>query len=433
MAETRNEPLAAWLDRHGMSVRELVDAVNDAIRDFTGRPGNTSERTGFRWLSGENRSPQARQRIALERVTGLPVTDLGFVPRGKPKSAPLPPAALPEDPSVHRRRFVGAATGTAAAVAVPLIAASNSRSQRVGTSDVIRLRDKVETLVQLDAERGGHTALERAALAGADEALSLQRRSATQRVRQRLYAVASDFVSTAAWSMIDAGQLHAAGKQLERALTLAGMSQDPDMTMEVWNLRAMLARQEKEFGEAVAAAQAMQATAIARRSPLHASLAHARTAISLAHAGDRRTALRSLGRAEDALGKVHMADPRPPWITFYGPAELYSLTAIVRDVVGDPAEAEAASYRALGALPDTHRRNRAHTTARLSLAQLHQGDVEQACATSADVFEIMAGDPLPGRVRQLLGDFHRDLITLAPPRVAHEWTDRYRTEWSTSA
>ncbi|MFI1568888.1 XRE family transcriptional regulator [Streptomyces sp. NPDC020490] len=434
MAETKNEHLAAWIDRHDMSIEELVDAVNDAIHDFTGRQGTTSERTGYRWLAGKSRWPQERQRIALERVTGLTATDLGFVPRGNPKTTPLPPAALPEDPSVHRRRFVGAATGTVAAVAAPLIASPNSRPQRVGTSDVIRLRDSVETLVQLDAARGGHTALERAALAGADEALSLQQHSATQRVRQRLYAVASDFVSTAAWSMIDAGQLDAAGKHLDRALTLAGMSQDPDMSMQVWNLRAMLARQRDDYGEAIAAAQAMQTTTIARRSPLHASLAHARTAISLAHAGDRRSAaLRSLGRAEDALGKVDLADPRPTWIAFYGPAELYSLTAIVRDVVGDPAEAEAASHRALGALPHSYRRNRGHTTARLALAQLHQGDVEQACATSAAVFEIMAGDPLPGRMRRLLGDFHRDLITLAPPRVAHEWTDRYRTEWSTPA
>ncbi|MEU9412513.1 hypothetical protein AB0E08_43415 [Streptomyces sp. NPDC048281] len=335
---------------------------------------------------------------------------------------------------MHRRRFVGAATGTVAAVAAPFIASPNSRPQRVGTSDVIRLRDSVENLVQLDAARGGHTALERAAIAGADEALSLQHRSATQRVRQRLYAVASDFVSTAAWSMIDAGQLDAAGKHLDRALTLAGMSQDPDMSMQVWNLRAMLARQCDDYAEAIAAAQAMQTTTIARRSPLHASLAHARTAISLAHAGERRTAaLRSLDRAEDTLGKVDLADPRPTWIAFYGPAELYSLTAIVRDVVGDPAEAEAASHRALGALPHSYRRNRGYTTARLALAQLHQGDVEQACATGAAVFEIMAGDPLPGRMRRLLGDFHRDLITLAPPRVAHEWTDRYRTEWSTPA
>lgn len=432
MAETRNEHLAAWLDHNGMSVKELVDAVNDAIRDFTGRLGKTAERTAFRWLSGENRWPQERQRRALEIVTGLSVAALGFVPRGKSTAVPTPPAP-PEDPSVHRRRFVGAATGTAAAVAVPLVAAS-FRPQRVNTSDVIRLRDSVAELVALDAKRGGHSALARDALAGADEALGLQRRSTTQRVRQRLFGVAADFTATAAWSLIDAGRLDAAGKHLDRALTLAGMSQDPDMTMQVWNLRAMLARQRKDFAEAVAAAQAAQATIIARRSPLHASLAHARVAIGLAHSSDRRGALRSLGRAEDALAKVDMQDPRPTWIAFYGPAELYSLTAIVRDVVGDPTEAEAASYRALSALPDTYRRNRAHTTARLALTQLHQDDVDQACATSADVFEIMAGDPLPGRMRQLLGDFQRDLITRAPSaQIAHEWMDRYRTEWSTPA
>ncbi|MER6358579.1 hypothetical protein ABT186_44065 [Streptomyces sp. NPDC001634] len=332
---------------------------------------------------------------------------------------------------MHRRRFCGAATGTAAAVAVPLIATS-SRPSRVGTSDVIRLRDSIDTLIALDAERGGHTALERAALAGAAEALDLQQRSTTQRVRARLFALASDFTATAAWSLIDAGQLDGAGRHLDRALTLAGMAQDPEMTMQVWNLRAMLARQRKNFGEAVAAAQAAQATWAARRSPLHASLAHARTAIGLANAGDRRAALRSLGRADDAMARADTTAPRPTWIAFYGPAELHSLTAIVRDTVGDPAEAEAASYKALTALPETYRRNRAHTTARLALAQLHQGDVEQAYKTSADAFEIMAGDPLPGRMRQLLGDFHRDLITLAPPRIAHEWADRYRTEWSTA-
>ncbi|UQA95701.1 XRE family transcriptional regulator [Streptomyces halobius] len=426
MAETRNEHLTAWMKDAGMSAAELADAVNEAIRDLTGRPGVTSERTVFRWKSGENRWPQARQRRALEAITGRTVADLGFVPRGKGTTNPVPPTAPPEDP-VHRRRFVGAATSTAAAVAVPRI----TRPPRVGTSDVIRLRDSVENLVALDAERGGHTALERAALAGADEALGLQRRSTTQRVRQRLFAVSSDFVATAAWSLIDAGQLDAAGKHLDRALTLAGMAQDPDMTMQVWNLRAMLARQRKDYGEAIAAAQAAQATTVARRSPLHASLVCARTAIGLAHAGDHRAALRSLGRAEDALEKADLADPRAPWIAFYGPAELYSLTAIVRDVVGHPTEAEAAAYRALSALPETYRRNRAHTTARLALAQLHQGDAEQACATSADIFTIMDGDPLPGRMRQLLGDFQRDLFTLAPSaHVAHEWTDRYRNEWS---
>ncbi|MFJ4880761.1 hypothetical protein ACIP93_36890 [Streptomyces sp. NPDC088745] len=223
-----------------------------------------------------------------------------------------------------------------------------------------------------------------------------------------------------------------AGRHLELSLTLAGLAQDSEMTMQVWNLRAMLARQRRDYPEAVACAQAARATAVARRSPLHASPAHARTAIGLAHSGETRAALNCLGRAETALGKADPAQPRPSWIAFYGWPELHSLTAIVRDVVGDAAEAEAASHRALAVLPDSYRRNRAHTTARLALAQLHQGDVEQACATSGEIFTIMSGVPLQGRMRQVLGDFQRDLIASAPSaHLAHEWIDRYRTEWST--
>ncbi|MGC9500899.1 XRE family transcriptional regulator [Streptomyces sp. WG7] len=428
MAKTRNEALAAWMAEHRMAKGELADAVNTAIASFAGRRGTTSERTVFRWLSGENRWPQDRQRRGLEIVTGLPVTALGFVPRGK--STPVP--ALPEDPDVRRRQFFGAAAGTAAAAAIPLAPVASARPSRVGTSDVIRLRDEVEHLVALDAERGGH-GLEQAALDGAAEALRLQKQSATQRVRQRLFALASDFTATAAWSLIDAGQLDGAGRHLDRALTLAGLAQDSEMAMQVWNLRAMLARQRRNYREAVASAQAAQATAVARRSPLHASLAHARTAVGLAHNGEDRAALACLARAEDALAKADLAQPRATWIAFYSPAELYCLTAIVQDVVGQPAQAEAASHRALAALPETYRRNRAYTTARLALTQLHQDDVEQACATSGQVFEIMAGTPLPGRMRLLLGDFQRDLIARAPSaHIAHEWMDRYRTLWSSS-
>ncbi|WP_327332917.1 XRE family transcriptional regulator [Streptomyces anulatus] len=427
-AAQSNLPLAEWMTEHRMSAPELADAVNDAVAQLTGRTGSTSERTVFRWLSGENRWPQERQRLALEAVTGMAATHLGFVPRGNPSENE---AALPEEGSdVHRRRFLGAAASTAAA-AIPIAPPASARTPHVGTADVIRLRLGIERLVALDDERGGH-GLENVALAGAAEALDLQRRSATQRVRQRLFAVATDYTAQAAWSRIDAGQLDGAAAHLERALTLAGLAQDSERAMQVWNLRAMLARQQRNYHEAVAAAQAAQATAVARRSPLHASLAHARTAVCLAHSGQERPALRHLARAEDSLGKAELEQPRASWIAFYGPAELHSLSAIVHDEVGHPAKAEAASHQALAALAPSYRRNRAHTTARLALAQLHQGDIEQACATSGQVFRIMAGTALPGRMRQIIGDFQRDLIASAPAAVAHEWTDQYRTQWSAS-
>ncbi|MFH8620150.1 hypothetical protein ACH4E8_34420 [Streptomyces sp. NPDC017979] len=422
MAETRNASLAAWMAARQMSAAELADAVNGAIAGFTGRLGTTSERTVFRWLSGESRWPQERQRRGLEIVTGLPATALGLLPRGRFRPVP----AL-EDADVRRRQFLGAVGTAVAATPLPL---ASARPSRVGTGDVIRLRDDVERLVAVDAERGGN-GLEQAALDGAAEALRLQQQSATQRVRRGLFSLASDFTATAAWSLIDAGRLDGADRHLDRALTLAGLAQDSEMTMQVWNFRAMLARQRRDYAQAVASAQAAQATGIARRSPLHASLAHARTAVGLAHGKDARAALRCLGRAEDALAKADLREPRSTWIAFYGPAELYSLAAIVRDVAGHPGPAEAAAHHALAALPEGYRRNRAHTTARLALAQLHQGDVEEACATGTTVFSIMAGTPLPGRLQQLLGDFQRELITHAPSaRATRAWIDRHQTEWS---
>jgi hypothetical protein len=118
-------------------------------------------------------------------------------------------------------------------------------------------------------------------------------------------------------------------------------------------------------------------------------------------------------------------------MVFYGPAELNAMTAIVRDDVEDAEESEAASHVALSQIPAQLRRNRALATAQLALSQLHQRDIEQACATAETVFGLMAGNPLPGRMRSLLGDFHRGLITLAPDTiVAREWGDRCRLEWS---
>lgn len=151
---------------------------------------------------------------------------------------------------------------------------------------------------------------------------------------------------------------------------------------------------------------------------------------SYAHLDDRQAALRSLGRAREALTKAG-TESRPRWTAFYGRAELTAIAAIVQDRIGNHGEAEAASHEALAAIPRQFRRNRALATTRLALAQLHQRDVDQACTTASAVFELMAGAPIPGRMRSLLGDFHRDVITLAPDAsTGREWADRYRSEWS---
>ncbi|CAM5330028.1 XRE family transcriptional regulator [Streptomyces aurantiogriseus] len=414
-----NASLISAMREAGFKQAELAEALNEYLSSH-GYEGTVSDRTVRNWLAGKTRWPHPRQREALEAVFACTAERLGFSP-----PTARPPASEPESP-VRRRNFLTATTGTAAAAMV-----SDTRPTRVGTSDVIRLRSGLDALMALDDNRGGHEGLERAALAGVGEALDKLKLAASQRIRQRLFSVAADYAATAAWSALDARQLGRTEQHLNRALYLAGMAQDPVVELRVWNSYAMLAHQRREYSQAVDAGYAAQSTAITRKDPLFASLAHARTAIGHSNLGDRDAALRSLGHAQEALTKAAPEDPRPSWVAFYGGAELTAITAIVRDRIGDPAEAEAASHKALSGIPKQFRRNRALATTRLALAQLHQRDIDQACATASKVFDLMKGDPLPGRMRTLLGDFHRDLISLASDAgVAQEWGDRFRVEWS---
>jgi transcriptional regulator with XRE-family HTH domain/tetratricopeptide (TPR) repeat protein len=415
-----NESLNTAMQKSGLTQDELADRVNaHLIR--AGYEGTVSDRTVRNWLTGRTGWPHPRQREALEAVFGCTAEELGFSPPTRRR----PTSNAAEDP-LRRRNFLTATSGTAAAMAAPFVGAP----PQVGTSDVIRLRQGLDALMALDDTRGGHEGLERAALAGASEALAKQKLGATQRIRLRLFSVAADYTATAAWSALDARQSDRAHVLLGKALYLAGMAQDPVAELRIWNSYAMLAHQRGERTEAVDSAQAAQATPITKRDPLFASLAHARTAVSHANLVNRQAAVRSLGHAQEALSKADLKDPRPSWMAFYGPAELTAMTAIVHDRIGNPTEAEAASHRALGAIPEKFRRNRALATARLALAQLHQRDIDQACATASSVFELMKGSPIPGRMRSLLGDYYRDLITLAPDAaVAREWGDRYRAEW----
>ncbi|MER5778442.1 hypothetical protein ABT144_29980 [Streptomyces sp. NPDC002039] len=180
MARRRNTALAVWMHEHEMTAEELAERVNGALAEITGRHGTTGERTVFRWLSGESRWTQARLRRALETVTGVAARDLGFVPRGHHSTE----AEHDQETPMLRRTLV---TGIAA-VAAPLAGARHS----VGSADVIRLRNGLDMLMAADDAQGGSTTLERAALAGARDALALQQRGATDRVRLRLFSLAAN-------------------------------------------------------------------------------------------------------------------------------------------------------------------------------------------------------------------------------------------------
>ncbi|MFE7269960.1 helix-turn-helix domain-containing protein [Streptomyces sp. NPDC057623] len=412
-----NAILKSRMEELGLTQEELAGRMNAALAEITGRPGDVSDRTVRNLLNGTSRRPIGRTCAALERVFGCSVEDLGF-------TAPRTMQHPQEDP-VRRRAFIASATGTAAA-AVPLMA----QRRTVGMSDVARVAAGMNALVEADDRQGGHTELERAAVQGRDGVLELQQRNAGERVRRALYALASEYTAIAAWSCVDARNLDQAQRYLNESVTYAGLSQDGPTEVRVWVTMSMLASQRRKWPEALAAAQVAQASAAARRDPFFDSLGRVRASLAYAALGEGRDALRHLGSAQDTFAKAPEHE-RPRWTAFYGQAELDHLGAIVHNRSGRHAHAEAMAHRALTRIPPVFRRNRALATAQLALAQLHQGDTEQATATAADVFTIMDGAPLPGRMRTLIGDFHRGLLVLAPSTAyAREWADRLRTDWS---
>ncbi|OIJ96721.1 transcriptional regulator [Streptomyces sp. MUSC 14] len=412
-----NTVLRSRMEELGLSQDELAGRMNAALAEITGRPGDVSSRTVRNLLNGTSCRPIGRTCAALERVFGCCVEDLGF-------TAPRAMQHPQEDP-VRRRTFLSSATGTAAA-AVPLIA----QRRTVGMSDVARAAAGVDALVEADDRQGGHTALEKDAVQGRDKVLELQQRNAGERVRRSLYALAAEYTTIAAWSCIDARNLDQAQTYLNESATYAGLSQDGATEIRVWINLSILAYQRHNWPEALAAAQAAQASSAARRDPFFDSLGRVRIALAYAALGDSRAGLRSLGSAQDTFTKAAQRQ-RPRWTAFYGQAELDHLAAVVQFNSRRNAHAEAMAHRALAKIPTAFRRNRALATAQLALAQLHQGEAEQATATAADVFTIMDGDPMPGRMRTLIGDFHRGLFTVAPSTsYARDWADRMRTEWS---
>lgn len=401
----------------GMTQEELAAQLNAALQEITGRPGEISSRTVRNLLNGSSRRPIGRTCAALERVFGCPVADLGF-------SAPSSMQHPPEGP-VRRRDFLVSTTGTAAA-AVPVVRQRRS----VGMTDVARASADMNQLVEADDRQGGHASLATAALAARAKVLELQQRNASERVRRALYALAAEFTTIAAWSCIDLHDLDTAQKHLHESATFAGLSQGPPTGMRVWVNMAMLAYQRRNWPEQLAAAQAAYASPAARRDPFFGSMGRVRLALAHSSLGNPQAAQRLLGSAQETFQKA-AEDERPRWTAFYGPAQLNHLAAIILNRNGECAEAEARAHRALAKIPAEFQRNRALATCQLALAQLRQGEPEQATATAGTVFTIMDGTPLPGRMRTLIGDFHRDLFRLAPSTTyARDWADRMREEWS---
>ncbi|MGW6605409.1 hypothetical protein [Streptomyces sp. NPDC055036] len=414
MSSTRNDVLSAWMSEHQMSSNALAEKVNQVIGELTGKMGGLDGSDVRGWKAGRVRWPKSATRAALEQITGLAATDLGFVRRGRD---PALTTRSSEDP-VQRRAFIAATTGTA-------LAAIPSTRLTVGTGDVQRLRDRLAELWLLDDQNGGGPELEERAVALSAHAMELQQNgSATTRIRSRLYALAATFTATAMWAATDSRRLEDAQQHMEKAITLAGLSGDGQAQHQIWRYASMLAGQRGRWADAVAASEAAMGTSVHRSDPRYASLSHARLALSLPGLGEDSRAQRALDQASRSFTRADPGAFRPASMDFYTRGELNGLTGITHLRLGNAEKAEYHLHRCLSDLRDDQRRNRAYYTVHVAFAQLEQGDIDQACSTAAAVMPPPGSTP-SGRIPHLLNTFTRHLNNRAPhARTTRDWNDR---------
>lgn len=404
------------MKEHGHSANSLAEAVNTAAEQLTGRTGGHDGSSVRAWKSGRIRWPNAVTRKALELVTGLPATELGFVPRGRAQSTPAPQQ---EDPDMKRRTLVGGIAAAAAAAAAP-----GTAPRRIGMSDVERLQQRFAEIIASDHRHGGQLSIEQRAAALADEALNLQNSgAATQRVRSHLYACAASFRSSAMWAAIDGRRYDDAQRHMREAQALAEMSGDQAIKFRIWSHAGTMYRHMGRPADALAANDVARNLNITRRDPMFASLGHARQAATLGLTGDAVAVTRTLGYAQDALERADPGLARPVWMTAVRDgAELETLALAAHLRLGNFPQAEAHAHRSLALLRPRMQRDRAINTARLAHAQLAQGDADAATATAMKVPADAATRNV--RVSRMLREFGAALSATAPRSTSVQtWTE----------
>ncbi|QOV47794.1 XRE family transcriptional regulator [Streptomyces chromofuscus] len=425
MHPTRNEALVAWMKEHGHSSNSLAEAVNTAVERLTGRPGGHDGSSVRSWKSGRVQWPNSATRKAIEDVTGLPATALGFVPRGRAQSAPAPE----QEDDMKRRTLVGGIAATAAAAA----AAPGTAPRRIGMSDVDRLQRRFAEIVASDHRHGGQLGIEKRAAALATEALNLQNSgSATQRVRNNLYACAASFRSSAMWAAIDGRRYAEAQEHMREAQALAEMSGDQAIKFRIWSHVGSMYRHMGRPADALAANDVARGLHITRRDPMFASLGLARQAAIHGAAQDRNGTRRAFDQAQDAMNRADPEAYRPVWLlAFYDQAELDSLALSAYLALGDYPTAEFHAHRCLSGLRPYMVRSRAIAMTRLAHAQLAQGDADAATAAAMKVPASAATQH--ARVSRMLQEFGAALRATAPGSpTAQTWTE-HTAAWRTSA
>ncbi|MEV6570650.1 sporulation protein [Streptomyces sp. NPDC051577] len=333
-------------------------------------------------------------------------------------SAPLPPSTssapsdvvprIPETPRVastprtaHAPREPGGATKGAAAL-------SEAVPQRVGHSDVTKLREAAEDARRWDSKYGGgdwRSSMVPECLRV--DAAPLLLGSYTDEVGRALFGATAELTRLAGWMAFDTGQQEAAQRYYIQALRLARAAADVPLGGYVLASMSLQATYRDFPDEGVDLAQA----AVERNRGLATSrtMSFFRLVEARAHAkaGDPVAAGAALRASEGWLERAREGDADPTWLGFYSYDRFAADAAECYRDLKLPRQVRRFTEQALSRPTEEYVRSHGLRLVVSAVAELESGNLDAACAAGTRAVEV-AGRISSARTNEYVRDLlHR--------------------------
>ncbi|MGW5847968.1 sporulation protein [Streptomyces sp. NPDC055254] len=380
----------------------------------------------------------AGQRVpAPQSPTTKGLASLGPVPRVLP-GPDAAPAAGARTPGTGTGTVTGTGTGTGTAASPAAGPASgptappstvvparpgpetpHEHAQRVGHSDVAKLREAAEDARRWDSKYGGgdwRSSMVPECLRV--DAAPLLLGSYSDEVGRALFGATAELTRLAGWMAFDTGQQEAAQRYYIQALRLARAAADVPLGGYVLASMSLQATYRDFPDEGVDLAQA----AVERNR----GLATARTmsffrlveARAHAKAGDSAAAGAALRASEGWLERSRDGDPDPTWLGFYSYDRFAADAAECYRDLKLPRQVRRFTEQALSRPTEEYVRSHGLRLVVSAVAELESGNLDAACAAGTRAVEV-AGRISSARTTEYVRDLlHRLEPYGDEPRVA---------------
>ncbi|MFG2292999.1 sporulation protein [Streptomyces sp. NPDC048603] len=323
-----------------------------------------------------------------------------------PSPAPSPTSVVPSQPGPETRGG-------------PALLLSDATPQRVGHSDVAKLREAAEDARRWDSKYGGgdwRSSMVPECLRV--DAAPLLLGSYSDEVGRALFGATAELTRLAGWMAFDTGQQEAAQRYYIQALRLARAAADVPLGGYVLASMSLQATYRDFADEGVDLAQA----AVERNR----GLATARTmsffrlveARAHAKAGDSQAAGSALRAAEGWLERAREGDPDPTWLGFYSYDRFAADAAECYRDLKLPRQVRRFTEQALSRPTEEYVRSHGLRLVVSAVAELESGNLDAACAAGTRAVEV-AGRISSARTTEYVRDLlHRLEPYGDEPRVA---------------